>query len=88
MLRKTACLPGCTRYPEVTFQAAQQLTPNLVCTYLDELAARYNRFYQHHSVLQADQAQARQFRLVLTQATSQILKHGLGLLGIATPEKM
>ncbi|OGV95821.1 arginine--tRNA ligase [Microgenomates group bacterium RBG_16_45_19] len=70
------------RYPEVVAAAAQNLTPHLLCTYLYELAHRFNLFYHHHLIIGSD------FRLGLTTATAKILKSGLELLGIEAPEKM
>jgi arginyl-tRNA synthetase len=64
-------------FPEIVEEAAEKYSPNLICNYLFDLAQKFNSFYN-----------AREFRLVLTQATSQILKNGLSLLGIQTPEKM
>ncbi|TSC88685.1 MAG: arginyl-tRNA synthetase [Microgenomates group bacterium Gr01-1014_5] len=77
------------RFPEVVEEAALNFAPNTVCTYLFELAQRYNTFYAKHRIL-ADSAQntASSFRLALTQATGIILKTGLHLLGIEAPSKM
>lgn len=82
------------RFPEVVQDAATQYAPNLVCTFLYELAQRFNTFYNKHSVLrpkdegQRTKEEITQFRLLLTQAVAQVLKNGLGLLGIQAPEKM
>ncbi len=37
------------RFPEVVEQAAEELSPNRICTYLFELAGRYNSFYSKHN---------------------------------------
>ena len=64
-----------------------ELLPNRLCTYLFELSQVFNRFYDQVPVLKAPPA-ARQSRLALCRLTADTLKLGLGLLGIATLERM
>ena len=61
--------------------------PNLLANYLYELADTYHSFYEACHVLRAE-GTARNTRLTLCEATSRILKTGLGLLGIQTTERM
>jgi arginyl-tRNA synthetase len=61
--------------------------PNLLAGYLYELADSYHSFYEACHVLNAEGA-VRNTRLLLCQATSHVLKTGLGLLGIRTTERM
>ncbi len=75
------------QYPEVVEQAAQQYLPSTVATYLYQLAQMYNLFYQSSPILKAE-GELRSLRLSLTSATANILRSGLGLLGIQTVEKM
>lgn len=70
------------RWPEVIEEAGERLAPNLVCSFIYELAQRFNSFYAKHQILENE------FRLALTQATGQILKMGLEMLGIKALEKM
>lgn len=70
------------RFPEIVEAAAKQYAPNLLCTYLFELAKRFNNLYNNCPILGND------FRLKLTEATSIILSNGLKLLGIEAPERM
>ena len=84
------------RFPEVVMEAARQYAPNLMCTFLYELAQRYNSFYNKHRIINLSKInqqsainnQQSSFRLLLTAAVGQVLKNGLTLLGIQTPEKM
>ena len=76
------------RFPEVVEDAAKRFSPNLVCSYLYELAQRFNSFYNQHSILSADNSDLIVFRLKLTNAVGQVLKNGLELLGIAALERM
>lgn len=70
------------RYPEVVEQAGERYAPHMIAGYTYELATRFNTFYNQHRVVGND------FRIMLTQATANILKSGLELLGISAPEEM
>lgn len=74
-----------SEYPETVDRAVDELMPHHICTYLYELAQTFNRFYEHNRVI-GDPRQAQ--RLYLVGRYTEILKTGLGLLGIAAPEKM
>ncbi len=76
------------RYPEVVHEAGVRMAPNLVATYLQELAARFNSFYNQHSILSADKKEIKNMRVRLTRSIAQVLSNGLGLLGIETLERM
>ncbi|MEK9178202.1 MAG: DALR anticodon-binding domain-containing protein, partial [Patescibacteria group bacterium] len=65
--------------------ASKNYSPNTICTYLFELAQNFNLFYEKHKIIGSENEE---FRLVLTSATGKILKKGLNLLGIASPERM
>ncbi len=61
--------------------------PNTLAAYLYELANVYHSFYEACPVLRSE-GSMRNTRLLLCEATSQVLKRGLGLLGIRTVERM
>jgi len=83
-----ALLKWLERFPEVVEIASSEYTPNDICTYLFELAQRFNSFYKQHQVLKAEREEDKLARLALTQATSIVIEKGLDLLGIKTVEKM
>ena len=74
------------RYEEVVAAAAEELAPNQIAEFLYDLAQKFNSFYNKHRVIGSGKAEP--FRLWLTQATAEIIKQGLELLGISCPEKM
>src|SRR3990170_33467 len=74
------------RFPEVVVEAAKTYSPNLLGNYLFELAQRFNSFYAAAPIIKAKEN--KDLRLVLTLATAQVLKNGLTLLGIETPERL
>lgn len=75
------------RYPSFAFRAGTEISPQLMCNYLYELASRFNTFYTNCPVLDASEKDQKT-RLALAQGTAQVLKNGLGLLGIDTVEEM
>ncbi|HKB88498.1 MAG TPA: arginine--tRNA ligase [Patescibacteria group bacterium] len=73
------------RFPEVIATASKNYSPNLLCNYLYDLAQKYNGFYNAHKIIGGENEE---FKLELTKGVGQVLKNGLKLLGIQTPEKM
>ena len=73
------------KYPEVIENAAKLYSPNLLANYLYDLAQKYNTFYNKHRII-ASENEA--FRLKLSQKTGEIIKDGLNILGIESPERM
>lgn len=74
-----------TEYAEVVEKATNELLPHYICTYLYELAQKFNRFYEHNRVV-GDEREAVRLRLVKSYADT--LKNGLTLLGITAPDRM
>lgn len=75
------------RFDEIVEEAGVRYAPNVLATYLFELGQTYNLFYQKHQILTVDD-ETKKFRLALTSATGSVLKNGLYLLGIQSPERM
>jgi arginyl-tRNA synthetase len=74
-------------FPRVVETAATRREVHLIPTYLETLATRFHQFYTVHRVL-VDDADLRARRLALCAATKNVLRVGLGLLGVNAPEKM
>lgn len=72
----------------VVYQAAEGYKPASLCGYLYDLAKKFNSFYHDCPIGTAETRELQQARLALAKATGTILKKGLSLLGIPTPEKM
>jgi arginyl-tRNA synthetase len=66
---------------------AEDYRPNFLCNYLYELAGHFARFYESCPVLKAA-PQEKADRLALCDLTGRVLKQGLNVLGIETPERM
>lgn len=74
-------------YPDMLARAQAELAPHQVAFYLRELAANLHSFYFAEKVLVEDQALMRA-RLALVLATRQVLRNGLGLIGVSAPDQM
>jgi arginyl-tRNA synthetase len=75
------------RYPDVVAAAGEHLEPHLLTGYLHDLAQAFQSYYNDHQFLVDDPA-VRDARLVLAQATRQVLANGLALIGVSAPEAM
>ena len=69
-------------------QAGTDYNPSCIANYCYDLASEYNRFYHDFSVLREEDEQKRTFRIALSAAVGQVIKNGMGLLGIEVPERM
>lgn len=78
---------GVVRFSEVLEDVEADNRPNLLTTWLYDLAGRFSGFYDALPVLKAE-GDAAASRLALCDLTGRVLKHGLGLLGINTVERM
>ena len=80
-----AVLRKLAQFSEVIVNAAKSYSPNILATYLYELASKFNTFYNKHKIIGGENEE---FKLLLTKGTGQVIKNGLNLLGIEAPEKM
>ncbi len=76
------------KFPETVTASAQDLSPALIANYCYDLAKEYNQFYHDYSILGENDPVVRNFRLVLSKVTSEILYKGMWLLGVEMPERM
>lgn len=68
--------------------ALDKLEPSILTRYVIEVAKEFNKFYNAHSVLNLENEVLKATRLKLVEATCQVIKNGLDLLGIEVVEKM
>lgn len=82
------------RYPALVAGAARACEPHRMAVYLYDLAAQFHAY--HHlgthtpafRVVRPEEPALTQARLGLAQAVRQVIRNGLGLLGISAPESM
>ena len=75
------------RYPEVVESSCRLMEPHRITYYLMELAASFHAYYNKHRVL-TDDAAVTGGRLRLVMAIKKIIRNGLTLLGVSSPETM
>jgi arginyl-tRNA synthetase len=77
-----------TQFPIIIQQAATGYNPGAIANYVYEVSKAFNKFYHEHSILQAEDELAKQFRLQLSVASAKVISKGMNLLGIEVPERM
>ncbi len=75
-------------FPATVRQAGNDYNPSCIANYCYDLVKEYNQFYHDFSVLKEEDKEKQVVRLALSLAVSQVVKNGLGLLGIEVPERM
>ncbi len=85
--RELALLKLLGEFPEAVEIAAREFAPYQLAFYLRELAASFHSYYNAERVL-VDDAPLKLARLALIVAIRQVLRNGLGLLGVSAPESM
>ncbi len=74
-------------FPDAVAEAMEKNEPYLVTRAVMGICAAFNKFYYEQRIM-ADDAALRQARLALTDATRRVVAIGLGLIGVAAPERM
>lgn len=72
-------------FQDIILEVSDNYHPNLLASYLIELARSYNLFYQKCRILASEKEE---LRLNLSSAVAKVLQTGLKLLGIEAPERM
>ncbi len=75
-------------FPATVQAAGQSYSPALIANYIYDLVKSYNQFYHDCSILKEEDEAKRSLRLELSRQTANVVKTGMGLLGIDVPERM
>jgi arginyl-tRNA synthetase len=75
------------RYPEMILHAAEAYEPHQIAYYLRELANGLHSYYNAVPLL-CEESALRNARLCLLKATKQVIRNGLQLLSVSSPESM
>jgi len=75
------------QFPEIIDTAYENLEPQYIANYLQQLASLFHKFYSHCKVISEDN-DLTIARIRLIKAVKVILKNGFNILGISSPEKM
>jgi arginyl-tRNA synthetase len=92
---ESALLGGLQEFPRVVAQAAELREPHRVARYIEELAGLYHAWYAVRDgstrvLPHGDEpvTDLHRTRLWLNDATGQVIRNGLGLLGVSAPDRM
>ncbi|WP_431220670.1 arginine--tRNA ligase [Leifsonia xyli] len=92
---ESALLGGLQEFPRIVAQAAELREPHRVARYIEELAGLYHAWYAVRDgstrvLPHGDEpvTDLHRTRLWLNDATGQVIRNGLGLLGVSAPDRM
>ena len=88
---ESALIASLADFPRVVAQSARLREPHRIARYLEEVAGVYHRWYDACRVTPQgdDEPQpVHHTRLWLNDATGQVLRNGLELLGVSAPQRM
>ncbi|GAA4265072.1 arginine--tRNA ligase [Frondihabitans peucedani] len=88
---EAALLGALSELPRVVQQAAELREPHRVARYVEEVAGTYHRWYDACRVTplgDEEVTDVHRTRLWLNDAAGQVIRNGLGLLGVSAPERM
>ena len=75
------------RFGETVEKAAAEHAPNILAGYLLDLATAFNGYYAHNRVVDAA-SDTSPYRVTMTHAVMVVMRNGLRLLGIESPDRM
>ncbi len=76
-----------SRYPETIELAARSRSPHMLAYYLQDLANGFHSYYNAHQFMVEDE-NLRNARLSLIDATRQVFRNGLRIIGVTAPDRM
>lgn len=75
------------RFPEIIQTSFAELHPHHVVTYITELAQMFNSWYGNTKIVDASD-ESSGYKLAIAEAVGQVLRNGLWVLGIDSPDTM
>jgi arginyl-tRNA synthetase len=82
-----AVITGISKYPEIIEHAALSRAPHALVHFLRDLANTLHTYYNAEQFI-VEEAALRNARLTLVLAVQQVIRNGLGILGVSAPETM
>ncbi len=75
------------RFPEVVEEAYKNLSPQSIISFLVQVAGLFNSYYAKNQIVDSSDPLSGH-RVAVAQSVGQVLKNGLFVLGIKSPERM
>lgn len=77
------------KYPTEITEAAKAYSPAFIANYLYEVAKLFNKFYHEvPPIIKEEDVAVKQHRLNICKIAADVIKSGMGILGIHVPERM
>jgi arginyl-tRNA synthetase len=86
-VHEQAVLTAVSKYPETIEHAALARAPHALVHFLRDLANTLHTYYNAEQFI-VEEAPLRNARLTLVLAVQQVIRNGLGILGVSAPETM
>ena len=86
--KETSLIQKLADFTTVVADAGRNYSPALIANYVYDLAKEYNQFYHECSILKEQDTAVRCFRQLLSETVADVIKRGMGLLGIEMPNRM
>ncbi len=77
-----------SRFPRIISDAGDQLNPAALVDYAYNLAKNYSKYYAEVSILGAQDADTKAFRVALSALIARTIKQSFAIVGIKVPERM
>jgi len=77
-----------SQFGEKIAEAGKDYSPAIIAQYVYDLAKEYNRFYAESPIFNEEDREVMKFRVMYSKMVAKVIKSGMGLLGIAVPERM
>lgn len=84
---ETGLMISLSRLPEMVQLAANNRAPHTLVHYLRDLSSIFHAYYNAHKFI-IDDIELRDARLALIAAAQQVIRNGLTLLGVSSPDSM
>ncbi|MGH4052567.1 MAG: arginine--tRNA ligase [Clostridium sp.] len=68
--------------------AIDKLEPSMVTRYVIEVAKAFNKFYNQHNIANLEDESNKQAKIKMVEATCQVIKNALNLIGIEVVDRM
>jgi len=77
-----------SQFPEKVLAAEREYEPSIICRYLLDICAAFNRFYHDCPILKAESEEIKNSRLTLCEAVKYTVGNGLWLIGLEKTSKV
>jgi arginyl-tRNA synthetase len=75
-------------FQKAIYMSIDKLEPSILTRHIIEIAKAFNKFYNSYNIMNTEDIILKATRIKMVEASCQVIKNGLGLLGIDVVEKM